>query len=74
MRITAEWVFKEVKHYFTSIDKKRNMKVFEAPVSTLYNLSIVLIKIHTFLYRNLTSSYFSCAPPSLDEYMQTLEQ
>lgn len=74
VRITVEWVFEELKQYFNPIDNKRKMKVMQAPVGTLYNLAIHLTNIRTYLYRNPTSSYFACAPPSLDEYIQTLDQ
>ena len=32
VRITVEWIFKELKLRFTTVEYKRKMKVFEAPV------------------------------------------
>lgn len=68
-RITVEWIFKEVKLYFTAVDFKRKMKVFESPVGSLYLAAMLLSNMRNCVYRNQISKYFKCLPPTLEEYL-----
>lgn len=42
VRITVEWIFKEVKIHFATVDFKRKMKRLEAPIGMLYIASMLL--------------------------------
>ena len=50
-RITVEWIFKEVKPYFTTMDYKRKMKVLESPVGSLYLAVMLLSNVRNRIYR-----------------------
>lgn len=69
IRIPVEWVFKEVKQYFPLMDFPRKLKVNQAPVGSMYLLSILLTNFRTWIYGNPTSAYFLCFPPSINEYI-----
>ena len=64
-RITVEWVFKEVKMYFSTLDYKRKMKVLESPVGSLYIAGMLLCNMRNCIYPNQISRYFKCTPPTL---------
>ena len=72
LRIPVEWLFKEVKQYFPLMDFARKLKVNQAPVGSLYLLSVLLTNFRACVYRNSLSIYFNCAPPSLEEYLSYL--
>jgi len=68
-RITVEWMFKEVKLYWTVLDFKRKLRIQESPVAALYLSGMLLCNIRNCIYPNETSQYFSCPPPSLQEFL-----
>ena len=67
--ITVEWIFKEVKLYFRTVDYKRKMKVFESQVGSLYLAGMLLSNIRNCIYRNQVAKYFKCTPPTLEDYL-----
>ena len=70
VRTTVEWVFKELKMHFATVDFKRKMKVFESPVGMLYTGAMILSNVRNCFYPNKISQYFGVAPPSLKEYVK----
>jgi nuclease HARBI1 len=68
-RISVEWIFKEVKMYWTSVDYKRKMRLLECPVGALYISAHLLTNFRNCVYPNPISQYFNCRPPSLEEYL-----
>ena len=68
-RISVEWMFKEVKLYWSHVDFKRQMRVGQSPVGLLYNACMLLTNFRNCLYPNATSQYFRCAPPDIDSYV-----
>ena len=71
--ITVEWIFKEVKMYFSTLDYKRNMRVLESPVVTLYTAGMLLCNMRNCIYVNQVSRYFNCTPPTLEDYLEHKE-
>ena len=69
VRITVEWIFKEVKLCYTTVDYKRKLKLFESPIGWLYIASVLLSNVRDCIYPNQISQYFNCAPPKLEEYL-----
>ena len=70
-RVTVEWMYKEIKLYWTTSDFKRKLRAGESPVGLLYLTSMFLMNVRTCYYReNTVSQYFNCSPPSLQEYLQ----
>jgi nuclease HARBI1 len=67
-RITVEWIFKEVKMYWTFVDYKRKMRLLECPVGALYISALLLTNFRNCVYPNPISQYFNCRPP-LEEYL-----
>ena len=66
-RITLDWLFKELKMYWTTMDYRRKLCVLQAPVGTLYIACMLLNNFRTCMYGNKISKYFNCLPPSLEE-------
>jgi DDE superfamily endonuclease len=64
-RITVDWIFKEVKQYWGTMDYKRKLRVVEFRVGALYIAAMLLTNSRNCLYPNLTAQYFSCRPPTL---------
>ena len=69
VRISVDWIFKEVKLQFSAIDFKRKMKVREHPVGMIYLASILLSNFRNCLHPNQMSRYFDCPPPDLTTYV-----
>lgn len=69
VRVTVEWMYKEVKLYWTTVDFKRKMRIGEAPVGLLYVSAMLLTNFRNCLYPNTVSQYFNCTPPSLGDYL-----
>lgn len=70
VRICVEWMFGKVSKEFAFIDYSANLKLRLQPVATYYAVALLLTNAHSCLYGNVTASYFSCMPPSLEEYFQ----
>jgi hypothetical protein len=69
-RITVEWGFRLITSLWSYLDFKRGLKVLQAPVGNLYLCGALLANCHTCIERgNLTSFYFDCFPPELEEYL-----
>lgn len=73
-RVTVEWMFKEIKQYWTTVDFKRKMKVGEAPVGKMYLCAILLTNFRNCFYPNETSQYFNCEPPTFEDYLEWKEE
>ena len=69
VRITVEWIFKEVKMHFTIVDFKRKMKLLEGPVGLLFLCCMFLSNCRNCIYPNQIAQYFDCAPLSLEQYL-----
>lgn len=69
VRVTVEWMYKEVKLYWSTVDFKRKMRIGEAPVGLLYIAAMLLTNFRNCIYPNTVSQYFNCNPPSLEEYL-----
>eukprot|EP00171_Calliarthron_tuberculosum_P001768 IDg1768t1 len=70
-RITVEWIFKELKLNWTSMDFKRKLRIGESPVGALYVAAALLTNVRNCIYPNPISQYFGCEPPSLEDYMHS---
>lgn len=44
-RVTVEWMFKEVKQYWTAVDFKRKMKLGEAQIGAMYMAALLLTNV-----------------------------
>lgn len=67
--ITVEWIFKEIKMYFTTVDFKRKMKIMESPVGLLYLASMMLCNFRNCIYSNQVSQYFDGQQSALKQYV-----
>ena len=67
--VTVEWIFKEIKRYWTAVDFKRKLRVEQLPAGTLYTGAMLLANIRNGCYPDSVSQYFDCNPPTLDEYL-----
>ena len=68
VRASVEWLFGDIVNYFKFTDFKKNMKIGLRNVGKIYIVCALLQNALTCLYGNLTSEYFECAPPSLENY------
>jgi len=70
LRIAVEWSFGDILEQFSKLDFKRKNKTLLSPVGTEYLVATLLINCFICLYGGMTSVYFSCQPPALDDYLQ----
>ena len=68
-RVTVEWIFKEVKQYWSTVDFKRKMRSGESPVASLYLAAMLLTNMRNCVYPNPISQYFRYTPPTLEDYL-----
>ena len=67
-RVTVEWLFGDISSWFAFLDFKKNLKLNLSAVGKMYLVCALLTNARTCLYGNLTSDYFGCEPPILEEY------
>ena len=65
VRVTVEWLFKEILTYFAFLDFKNNLKV---KLGKMYVTCALLTNARTCLYRSQTSNFFYLEPPLLEDY------
>ncbi|KIJ47934.1 hypothetical protein M422DRAFT_98781, partial [Sphaerobolus stellatus SS14] len=68
IREPVEWLFKEVTQQFTFLDFSRSQKILLTPCGLFYLVAILLCNAHTILHYPQIPRYFTCTPPSLQEY------
>lgn len=70
----VEWSYKDVKQQFTSMDFSRTLKFLEAPNEPMYKMSALLWNLMVcFHRRGEVGTYFQCEPPTLKEYLFSLQ-
>jgi hypothetical protein len=72
-RITVEWGYHMVLRSWTSLDFKRNLKIFKSPIGAYYAIAVLLTNIQSCLatYNDITL-YAGTSPPSVEEYLASL--
>ena len=68
VRVSAEWLFRDVINTFRFMDFKKNLKIGMSSVGKAYIVCVLLRNALTCLYKNNTSEYFSIAPSRLERY------
>ena len=67
-RITVEWIFKEIKMCFSTLDYQRKMKVLDSPIGPLYMAGVLLCNMRNCIHPNQIARHFHCKP-TLEEYL-----
>ena len=70
VRITIEWIFKEIKLYYSTVDFKRKLRLGESSVGMLYKAAMLVTNIRNAIYPNQVAQFFQCEPLSLEEYLR----
>ena len=68
-RVTVEWIFKEIKLYWTTVGFNRKMRANQFPVGSMYTAAILLTNFRNCLYPKTVAQYFNCTPLPLEEYL-----
>ena len=64
VRVTVEWLFRDIINDFKFLDFKKNLKIGMSSVGKMYLVCALLNNAITCLYGNKTSEFF-CYRPSL---------
>ena len=70
VRTAVEWVFRDITKWWAFTDFKKNLKLNLSAVGKMYLICALLTNAKTSLYGNITSQYFDCKPPSLENYFR----
>lgn len=74
VRVTAEWMFKDVTNLWSYLTFPRGLRVKQSPVAAYYLVAADLTNVHTVVRGQCqTSLYFNCPPPDLETYLQPRE-
>ena len=65
VRVSVEWIFKDIINYFKFLDFKKNLKVQLSAVGKIYIVCTLLHNAKYCLYGSTTSEYFHVQPPTL---------
>ena len=68
VRVSGEWLFGDICNWFAFMDFKKNLKLNLSAVGKMYLVCALLTNARTCLYSNMTSDFFNCEPPSIEEY------
>ena len=68
VRISVEWLFRDIINYFKFLDFKKNLKIGLSSIGKMCIVSALLQNSLTCLYGNQTATFFSCEPPGLFDY------
>ena len=68
VRVSVEWIFKDIINYFKFLDYKKNLKVQLSAVGKMYIVCTLLHNAKCCLYGSTTSEYFHVQPPTLQGY------
>ena len=70
VRVSVEWCFGDIVRSFALLDFEKNLKVLLQPVAKMYMVGCVLTNCRSCLYGNVTSEFFGCDTPTLENYLQ----
>ena len=74
VRVSVEWIFKDISNYFKFLDFKNNFKVQLSAVEKMYIACTLLQNASCCLHSSATSKYFEVQPPTLQEFfLQTAD-
>lgn len=77
VRISAEWIIAVAQNKFPLVGDKKKFVLMSKnklqPAKTQINVAVFLTDVVTALYGNQISTYFDCAPPTLEEYFAGLD-
>jgi DDE superfamily endonuclease len=65
----VEWHYGEIKMMFPFVDYENKQQLLKCPVTETFVTAMLLRNCHVCLNENKTSKYFSCSPPSLENYL-----
>ena len=68
IRVSVEWVVKEIVTYFNFIDFKKDLKIGLSPVRKTCAICAMLQNAITCLYGSNTAQYFGIEPPTCEFY------
>lgn len=71
MRVTVEWIFKEVKMHVTVVDSKRKMRLLKGLIILV---SHCCMSVRNCIHPNQIAQYLYCPPPSLEKYLKMLSE
>ena len=73
-RISVEWEFGAILQNWAALDFKRQQQLLgNRKVGQMYIVAALLTNFINCLRPNMTSQYFKCKPPSLRDYIASLE-
>ena len=73
-RISVEWEFGAILQNWAALDFKRMQQLLSnRKIGQTYVVAALLTNIVNCLRPNITSKYFKCNPPSLQEYIESLQ-
>jgi nuclease HARBI1 len=72
VRTAVEWMFKDIKQYFTHVAFSRKMQLRVNAPGKWYHVAAILWNFRVCTYGNPTSTYFDCSPPTLDDYLHSI--
>jgi hypothetical protein len=68
-QIVVEWTLGEVGRQFCQLDLKQPLMTYKMPVAKYYAVAVFLVNCQNSCYGGETTSYFSCEPMTLEEYI-----
>ena len=68
VRVSVEWLFKEILTYFAFVDFKKNLKIGLSAIGKMYVVCALLTNARTCLYKSQTSNVSGVEPRMLEEY------
>ena len=69
IRVAAEWGFGRIRAVCPLITKVEILKLKKGAVTLLIRNSVLLTNYRSTVGENATSLYFSCPPPTIEEYV-----
>ena len=65
VRVSVEWLFRDIVEYFKFVDFKKNLKIGLSSIGKMCIVCALLRNALTCLYGNTTSDFFELDPPTL---------
>ncbi|KAK9347547.1 hypothetical protein V1522DRAFT_401247 [Lipomyces starkeyi] len=73
VRQCVEWQFGAILTKFAFLDYKKNLKMGLQPAGIYYLVGTVFHNIISCLDANQTASYFEVQPPTIHEYLHSMQ-
>lgn len=70
MRESVEWFFKDMKNFWTLVDRKKSLKLKQNQVGKIFIVAAIVHNAYVTMNGNEITAYFETMPPDFEDWVR----